>query len=158
MVLRLEVRNVSKSFLGVRALDKVSLSVAPGEIHALLGENGAGKSTLSKIVAGVYDADEGEILLDGKPLHGLTEASAARAGIGIVHQEGSLIDHLSVSENIYSGRPPTSFLGQIDRRKLRSWSAELLAQLGLHIDPDSRVADLPSALRQVVVLCVGKSL
>lgn len=157
MIPRIETRNVSKNFPGVRALDDVSFRVAPGEIHALLGENGAGKSTLSKIVAGVYSADAGEILLDGKALVGLTEAAAGKLGIGIVHQEGSLIEHLSVAENIFSGRQPTGFLGQIDRKKLRAMSAEFLTQLGLHVDPDSRIADLPNALRQVVEIAKALS-
>src|SRR5690606_35182274 len=132
-------------------------SVAPGEIHALLGENGAGKSTLSKIIAGVYAADRGEIFLDGQAVEDLTEAKAGRLGIGIVHQEGSLVDQLSVSENIFSGRQPTGLLGQIDRRKLRQWSSDLLGQLGLDVDPDARVADLPTALRQVVEIAKALS-
>jgi len=157
MTPRIEVRDIHKHFAGVHALAGVDFSVAPGEIHALLGENGAGKSTLSKIIAGVYAADRGEIFLDGQAVEDLTEAKAGRLGIGIVHQEGSLVDQLSVSENIFSGRQPTGFLGQIDRRKLRQWSSDLLGQLGLDVDPDARVADLPTALRQVVEIAKALS-
>lgn len=157
MIPRIEARSIDKHFPGVHALDGVNFRVAPGEIHALLGENGAGKSTLSKIIAGVYAADSGEIWLDGELLDDLSEAKAGRLGIGIVHQEGSLVDQLSVSENIYSGRQPTGLFGQIDRKKLRQWSADLLTQLGLHIDPDAKVAELPTALRQVVEIAKALS-
>lgn len=157
MTPRIEARAVDKRFPGVHALDRVNFQVAPGEIHALLGENGAGKSTLSKIIAGVYSADGGELWLDGRRLEDLTEAKAGRVGIGIVHQEGSLVEQLSVSENIFSGRQPTGLFGQIDRRKLRQWSVDLLDQLGLQIDPDAKVAQLPTALRQVVEIAKALS-
>ena len=89
MIPRLEVHDLSKAFPEVKALERVSLDVRPGEVHALLGENGAGKSTLGKIIAGVYARDEGSVSLDGAPLGDIDEAEAGRLGIGIVHQEGS---------------------------------------------------------------------
>lgn len=157
MTPRIQALNIDKSFPGVHALNDVTFEVAPGEIHALLGENGAGKSTLSKIIAGVYAADGGEIWLDGQKLTELDEARAGRLGIGIVHQEGSLVEQLSVAENIFSGRQPTGWFGQIDRQKLRQWSADLLGQLGLDIDPDAKVVNLPVALRQVVEIAKALS-
>lgn len=147
---RLEARDISKAFPGVVALDRVSLTVQPGEIHALLGENGAGKSTLGKIVGGVYSADSGAILLDGSPVADLDEKRAGQIGIGIVHQEGSLVPQLSVAENVFAGRQPTGFLGQIDRRALREKTRAVLDELGVAIDPDVRIADLSPAQGQVV--------
>ena len=111
---RLEVRGLTKTFPGVTALADVSLSVAPGEVRALLGENGAGKSTLGKIVAGIHAATEGMVLLDGEAVAIADERAAGRLGIGIVHQEGSLVPQLTVAENIFAGRQPTGFLGQVD--------------------------------------------
>jgi ribose transport system ATP-binding protein/rhamnose transport system ATP-binding protein len=106
MAPRLEVSGVSKDFPGVRALDAVSIRVERGEVHALLGENGAGKSTLGKIVAGVYRADAGTVSLDGVPLGSIDEKEAGRLGIGIVHQEGSLVGQLSWPRTSSPGASP----------------------------------------------------
>src|SRR6188508_1669667 len=114
MAPRLEIGNLSKLFPGVRALDDVSMSVDGGEIRALLGENGAGKSTLGKIIAGVYARGQGSLLLDGVELGEFDEKAAGDLGIGIVHQEGSLVPQLSVAENIFAGRQPTKWFGQVD--------------------------------------------
>jgi ribose transport system ATP-binding protein/rhamnose transport system ATP-binding protein len=154
---RLEVKNLSKAFPGVRALDDVSMSVAPGEIRALLGENGAGKSTLGKIVAGVYGRTSGEVLVDGAEIGDLDEKAAGEKGIGIVHQEGSLVPQLSVAENIFAGRQPTTWLGQVDRRRMRDRARELIAQLGVEIDPSRRVADLSPAQMQIVEIAKALS-
>jgi ABC-type sugar transport system ATPase subunit len=154
---RLEVRSVSKSFPGVRALDKVSLVVEAGEIHALLGENGAGKSTLGKIVAGVYGKDLGEVVLDGTPLGAIDETVAGKLGIGIVHQEGSLTRTLSIADNVFAGRQPTGFLGRIDETTMVRRTAEILALLGVDLDPRHRVSDLSSAQSQVVEIAKALS-
>ncbi len=157
MTPRLEVRAVSKDFPGVRALDGVSMTVRPGEVHALLGENGAGKSTLGKILAGVYRCDSGTMLLDGVPLAPIDEIEAARAGIGIVHQEGSLVGQLSIAENVFAGHMPAGFLGRLDRRAMAARAARLLDELGLPLDPRLPVASLSAAQAQVVEIAKALS-
>lgn len=157
MAPRLEVRNLSKSFPGVRALDDVSMSVEPGEIRALLGENGAGKSTLGKIVAGVYVRDAGSVLIDGVEVGSFDEKAAGELGIGIVHQEGSLVPQLSVAENIFAGRQPTTWLGQVDVRAMRERARALIGQLGVEIDPARKIADLSPAQTQIVEIAKALS-
>ena len=157
MTARVEVRHLVKAFPGVRALDGVSLAVQPGEIHALLGENGAGKSTLGKIVAGVYQADSGALLLDGQDVGALDEVRAGALGIGIVHQEGSLVGQLSVAENIFAGRAPTRLFGRVDRKAMRAGAASLLAELGVSIDPARPVGHLSAAQQQVVEIAKALS-
>jgi ribose transport system ATP-binding protein/rhamnose transport system ATP-binding protein len=157
MAPRLEVRNVSKMFPGVRALDDVSMSVEPGEIRALLGENGAGKSTLGKIVAGVYPLTAGTVLVDGVEARDFDEKAAGDMGIGIVHQEGSLVPQLSVAENIFAGRQPTTWLGQVNVRQMRDKARSLIAELGVAIDPALRVSDLSPAQAQIVEIAKALS-
>ncbi|MFI0844949.1 sugar ABC transporter ATP-binding protein [Mesorhizobium sp. IMUNJ 23232] len=157
MAARLEIRNVSKTFPGVRALDDVSMSVEPGEIRALLGENGAGKSTLGKIIAGVYSRSQGIVVIDGQEIEGVDEKAAGELGIGIVHQEGSLVPQLSVAENIFAGRQPTRWLGQVDRRAMREQARALIAELGVVIDPAVKVASLSPAQAQIVEIAKALS-
>jgi ABC-type sugar transport system ATPase subunit len=159
-MMRLQISGVSKSFPGVRALDHVSMEVAKGEVHALLGENGAGKSTLGKIIAGVYTPDAGTVALDGQTLAAIDEKDAGALGIGIVHQEGSLVGQLSVAENVFAGRQPKGSFGRIDRRTMNARAAELIARLGVAIDPRRLVADLSSAEAQVVEIakCLSQDL
>jgi ribose transport system ATP-binding protein/rhamnose transport system ATP-binding protein len=157
MTARLQVTGLSKMFPGVRALDDVSMSVEPGEIRALLGENGAGKSTLGKIVAGVYSRSQGQVLVDGAELGDIDEKTAGELGIGIVHQEGSLVPQLSVAENIFAGRQPTKLFGQVDRRLMREKARALIAQLGVAIDPAVRVAALSPAQAQIVEIAKALS-
>ncbi len=154
---RVDIRNLSKTFPGVRALDDVSMTVEPGEIRALLGENGAGKSTLGKIVAGVYDRTSGEVLIDGTRVGDIDERAAGELGIGIVHQEGSLVPQLSVAENIFAGRQPVTWLGQVDRRAMRERAAALIARLGVAIDPALKVASLSPAQAQIVEIAKALS-
>ena len=97
----LEVRQICKSFPGVRVLKSVNLSIWPGEVHAFMGENGAGKSTLMKILAGAYRPDSGEIILDGKPVQFRTPHEARLAGIGIIYQELTVAPNLTVSGNVF---------------------------------------------------------
>jgi ribose transport system ATP-binding protein/rhamnose transport system ATP-binding protein len=154
---RLVVRDVTKAFPGVQALAGVSLTVGAGEVHALLGENGAGKSTLGKIIGGVYARDAGEIELDGRPLGNIDEAEAGKLGIAVVHQEGSLVPQLSIAENIFAGRQPTGFLGTVDRRAMAKRTSELLADLGVPLDPFLPVRALSAAQAQVIEIAKALS-
>ncbi len=157
MAPRLEARNITKTFPGVTALDDVSLAVERGEIRALLGENGAGKSTLGKIVAGIHPATTGTLLIDGAEVRVADERAAGQMGIGIVHQEGSLVPQLSVAENIFAGRQPVGWLGQVDQSKMRTDSARLIAELGVAINPARKVADLSPAQAQIVEIAKALS-
>ncbi len=154
---RLLVEDLRKSFPGVLALKGVSMEVRPGEIHALLGENGAGKSTLGKLIGGVYAAEDGRIALDGVPLGRIDEAAAGALGIGIVHQEGSLVPQLSIAENVFVGRQPTRWPGRIDRTLMRRQTAALLGELGVPLDPAQRVSQLSTAQAQVVEIAKALS-
>jgi ABC-type sugar transport system ATPase subunit len=157
MASRLEARNVTKTFPGVTALDDVSMTVERGEVRALLGENGAGKSTLGKIVAGIHPATAGVLVIDGTEVRIADERAAGQMGIGIVHQEGSLVPQLPVAENIFAGRQPVGRLGQVDQTRMRADSARLIAQLGVAIDPARKVADLSPAQAQIVEIAKALS-
>ena len=145
----LTLERVSKSFPGALALDRISLTVARGETHIIVGENGAGKSTLIKLVAGVYVPDEGEILFDGARYHPKSPHDAQLAGIRVVHQELNLLAHLSVAENLMLEKLPRRF-GMVDYGVLNKRAAALLAEVGLAIDPDLHVNELGVAQRQLV--------
>jgi ABC-type sugar transport system ATPase subunit len=147
----LEAHDIVKTFPGVRALDGVDLVVRRGETHAVVGENGAGKSTLMMLLTGVYRPDSGSIILDGREVHFSSPQDAVRNGISIVYQELSLIQSLSVAENIFANRQPVGRLGAIDRAELRRRAREYLALFDLDcIDPSTLVKDLSSATQQVV--------
>jgi rhamnose transport system ATP-binding protein len=147
---RLDIRNVSKSFGGIRALRDVSFIVKPGEVHALIGENGAGKSTLVKIVTGLEQPDTGEILLDGAPCRFCSPMEARRSGVVAVYQEPKVFPHLDVAENIFIGLHPTNSLGLIDRARMFHEANKLLAALGSDLDPTTLVAGLSVAESQFV--------
>src|SRR5213595_3150061 len=125
---RLQMKGVQKSFGATRALKNVSFEVAPGEVHALIGENGAGKSTLMKILSGAYRADAGAIEIDGVPFTPENPHHARRCGIAMIYQELNLAPHLSVEENILLGAEPARF-GWIDRPRRRSLAHRALAEL-----------------------------
>lgn len=148
----LKLTGVSKGFGGVRALSGVDFSLYPGEVHALVGENGAGKSTLMKILAGVHQADEGELVMDGKPTQFRSPRDALDHGVGMVHQELSVAPDLSVAENVYLGTQPANRWGIVDWKAMAEGAAKLLARLGLDIDPKTRLGDLPVGLQQLVEL------
>ena len=154
---RLVVRDIEKSFPGVIALEGVSFAVAPGEIHALLGENGAGKSTLGKLIGGVHQPSSGCIELDGVSLEGIDEARAGALGITIVHQEGSLVPQLSIAENIFAGRQPVGRFGNIDRAGMNRRASKLLAELGVALEPGLLVRHLSTAQAQVVEIAKALS-
>lgn len=147
----LEMREVSKTFPGVRALNKVDLAVRLGEVHALAGENGAGKSTLMKIMTGVYKADPGgSILIDGEPVE-IGDAVHARAlGISIIYQELSMVENLTVAENIFLAREPLRASGFIDKARMNRESREVLATLQMDVDPTTPVAQLSIGQKQMI--------
>jgi ABC-type sugar transport system ATPase subunit len=155
--LRLAIRDVVKTFPGVRAVDNVSLEVQPGEVHALIGENGAGKSTLMHLVAGVYQPDSGTIELDGTSLVGLNEQATADAGVAMVFQERSLVGALSVAENIYAGRQPSNALGIIKRGPMIEGARQILKDLEVDIDPLKPVYQLSPGQQQMVEIAKGLS-
>lgn len=148
--MKLELRGITKRFPGVVANDQVNLVVEPGEVHGLLGENGAGKSTLMNILYGLYGADEGEILVDDKPLQLSSPADAIAAGIGMVHQHFMLVPVFSVAENIVLGVEHTTNFGRLDRARASRDVAELSQRSGLPVDPDALVGDLPVGIQQRV--------
>ncbi|XXX76461.1 sugar ABC transporter ATP-binding protein [Sorangium sp. So ce134] len=147
----LSVEGLSKSFPGVRALHDVHLEAHAGEIQALMGENGAGKSTLIKLLTGVHPPDAGTLRLGGTPIRPASPRHAESLGISAVHQEISLIPHLSIADNIMLGRQPRRF-GLIDRRAVRAKAREALARLSLDLDVSRSVAALPTALQQMVAI------
>jgi ribose transport system ATP-binding protein len=147
----LELRGVTKRFPGVVALDDVSIEVRPHEVVGLIGENGAGKSTLLKILSGVYEQDEGELLVRGEPARFRGPREAARAGIGIVHQEQSLVGSVSVAENLLLGAEGRSVRGGFYRwSDLNARAREQLAKIGSKISPTARVNTLTFAQRQMI--------
>lgn len=151
------VENVTKTFPGVKALDRVTMELLPGEVHALLGENGAGKSTLIKIVTGVYRPDDGTVRVLDKPQQFASPRDAFRAGIGVVHQERNLIPRYSVAENIMLENLPTRH-GLIDRAAMREQARKWLGVLDLQIDPDVPVNRLSVAQMQLVEIARALSL
>ena len=151
----LTVAGVSKSYPGVLALDRVNLRLRAGEIHALVGENGAGKSSLIKILTGVTSPDEGEILLDGKPMRFSTPRESLAAGIAVVYQERNLIPRYSVAENIFLDRLPTRY-GVVQRRQMQDEARRWLDVLELDVDPATPVRYLSVAQMQLVE--IGRAL
>jgi simple sugar transport system ATP-binding protein len=147
--MKLELRGITKRFGSLVANDGISITVEPGEIHALLGENGAGKSTLMNVLFGLYHADEGQILLDDKPVQFTGPGQAMAAGIGMVHQHFMLIPVFTVAENVMLGHEPSRF-GIIDLATARATVREISAQFGFDIDPDAKVEDLPVGVQQRV--------
>src|SRR5450432_2174037 len=124
----LQLRSIQKHFGGVAALRDGNLDVNAGEVHLLMGENGAGKSTLMKIVAGMLEADGGEMLWRGQPVRFRNPSEAARNGIAMVHQESLLAPHLSVAENIFLGREERLPLGWVRRGQIEARARRLIAQ------------------------------
>ncbi|QEL22140.1 sugar ABC transporter ATP-binding protein [Bosea sp. F3-2] len=147
----LEMRGISKSFTGVKALNDVSFTVEPGEIHALVGENGAGKSTLMKVLSGVYPhgSYDGSILFEGEERRFRDINESEALGIIIIHQELALIPLMTIAENIYLADPPTR-MGMIDRSAVYRGTQALLARVGLDEAPDTRIADLGIGKQQLV--------
>lgn len=154
----LRIENISKSFPGVEALKNINISIEKGEVHAIVGENGAGKSTLMHIIAGVYKSDEGKIILNGEELRLRDEIDAQKAGIGIVFQERSLVENLSIAENIFVTRQPVNKLGLVDKKTMVLKAEELLEKVGLKINPLTSLSRLTPVVKQLVEIAKALSL
>jgi ABC-type uncharacterized transport system ATPase subunit len=147
---KLELRGITKIFGSLVANDHIDLVVEPGEIHALLGENGAGKSTLMNVLYGLYDPDDGEILVDGTPVAFAGPGDAMAAGIGMVHQHFMLVPVFTVAENVALGHEPVKGAGLIDTRRARSLVQEISDRFGFEVNPDALVEDVPVGVQQRV--------
>src|ERR1051325_6975024 len=154
----LEVRGITKTFPGVKALDDVNITVRAGQIHALVGENGAGKSTLMKVLSGVYPhgSYEGTIVFEGEERRFRDINDSEALGIIIIHQELALIPLMSIAENIFLSHPPSK-LGVIDRDGVYRRTRELLAQVGLKESPDTLITDLGVGKQQLVEIAKALS-
>jgi simple sugar transport system ATP-binding protein len=148
--MKLELRGITKRFGALVANDHIDLTVEPGEIHCLLGENGAGKSTLMNVLYGLYQAEEGDILLDDVVQHFAGPGDAMKAGIGMVHQHFMLIPVFTVAENVMLGHEQTKFGGRLDLAAARAKVREISARFGFDVDPDALVEDLPVGVQQRV--------
>ncbi len=148
--MKLELRGITKRFGTLVANDSINLVVEPGQIHALLGENGAGKSTLMNVLYGLYQADAGEVLLDGVKQSFTGPGDAMAAGIGMVHQHFMLIPVFTVAENVALGHEPTGVLGKLDTEAARKRVIEISEKFGFNVDPDALVEDLPVGVQQRV--------
>ncbi len=148
--MRLELKGITKRFGPLVANDSIDLVVEPGQIHALLGENGAGKSTLMNVLYGLYDPDEGEILIDGKPQRFRGPGDAVAAGIGMVHQHFMLIPVFTVAESVALGYEPAGPLGIINAKQAKKLVNDVSAKFGFEIDPDALIEDLPVGAQQRV--------
>lgn len=145
----LTLKNITKEFPGVKALDDVTINIERGTIHGLVGENGAGKSTLIKVLAGIYQPNKGEIILDGKPCRFNSPIEARRAGISVVHQEIKLAEPLSVAENMFLGNVQLKN-GLADWKGMRRRAREIVEDLGMDIDINAQVSSLTVAKKQIV--------
>lgn len=157
---KLELKGISKSFPGVKALDHVQLSLRPGTVHALMGENGAGKSTLMKCLFGIYKMDEGEVYLDGQKIEINNPDEAMAHGIAMVHQELQPVPARSVAENLYLGRFPTKNFGplkMIDHKKMYEQTAYWLKEVKMDFDPKAQLGTLSIGQMQSVEIAKAVS-
>ncbi|MHC4556093.1 MAG: sugar ABC transporter ATP-binding protein [Planctomycetota bacterium] len=154
----LQAKNISKKFGGIKALDSVNLEVYKGQVNAIVGENGAGKSTLMKVLTGIYQEYDGQIILDGFKVTFANPKEAQKNGIAIIHQELNLIPYLSVAENVFLGREFVNRLGLIDYKKMYGETKKLLERLDLHINPRIQVSSLRIGQQQIVEIAHALSL
>ena len=156
----LELVEITKTFQGITALDRVSFSASPGEVIGLVGENGAGKSTLMKILGGLLTPTSGHLRIDGVERVSLSIQEALQAGIAFVHQELNFFDNLDAASNVFMGREPLygGPFQLIDRKRLNELVEPLFARLGVDFAPDTPVADLSIAQRQMLEIVKALSL
>ena len=147
----LELKEITKTFPGVKALDRMQFQLRRGSIHALIGENGAGKSTLMKVISGIYTPDSGQILLDGAQIHVTSPLDAERKGISIVHQELSVFNTSSVAENIFTIHAPKNQLGMIDYKRMYRDARQILDQYGFQAVGEKATMRTLSVGRQQIV-------
>ena len=153
----LQIKNISKSFYGVSALNNISFDIELGEIHVVIGENGAGKSTLMKIIAGLYQEDEGEIILKGQPVKITTPVEAIAHRISMIHQELMPIPYLTVAENVFLGREPKNRAGMLDKKAIIRRTQELFDEMKIEIDPRAEMRTLSVAQVQLVEIAKAVS-
>ena len=153
----LEMKNISKSFPGVRALDDVSLKVRRGTVHALMGENGAGKSTLMKCLFGIYHADSGEIFLEGKKVQFRNSKDALENGVAMVHQELNQALKRNITDNLWLGRYPTTLGFVISEKKMYEETMKIFDNLGIDEDPHTLMSRLSVSKRQMVEIAKAVS-
>jgi ABC-type sugar transport system ATPase subunit len=154
----LEMQGISKAFNGVQALQNVKLQLREGEALALVGENGAGKSTLMNILAGIHEADEGEILINGKHVKISSPLASQKMGIGIIHQELHLIPHMTIAENVFLGRESRKMGLFADRKQIVEKTQQLLQSFHLNLDPNARIHTLSIGEQQIVEIVKALSL
>ncbi len=152
-----EMTGIDKFFPGVHALKSVQFDLEPGEVHALMGENGAGKSTLMKILSGIYQRDGGTLKIEGHEVSPTIPREAQDLGIGIIHQELSLMNDLTVAQNIFIGREPRKSFGRLDEAALNAQTAEIFASMNLSLDPKALVGSLTIAKQQMVEIAKALS-
>jgi len=146
----LELKGITKRFGSLVANDHIDLTVAPGQVHALLGENGAGKSTLMNVLYGLLQPDEGQILIDGRQTRFQTPKDAINTGIGMVHQHFMLVPVFTVAENVILGIEETRQFGLLERRRIQNSVREISRRYGLDVDPDALIENLPVGIQQRV--------
>ena len=154
----LSLRDITKSFPGVRALSGVRLDLYPGQVTALIGENGAGKSTIVKVLTGIYQPDEGTIAVDGHETRFPTAQAAGAAGVTAIHQETVLFDELSVAENIFIGHAPRGRFGLIDRARMEAEARKILASIHADLDPRTPLRELGIASKHLVAIARALSI
>ncbi|MFR1804122.1 MAG: ATP-binding cassette domain-containing protein, partial [Faecalispora jeddahensis] len=145
-----QMHGIVKTFGSFCALDQVHLDVKKGSIHAILGENGAGKSTLMNVLYGLYQADAGEIFLNGEKVAIKNPNDAIARGIGMVHQHFMLVDNFTVTENIILGKEVTGQFGVLDMKKAREEVLKIVKEYGLEVDPDAKIQDISVGMQQRV--------
>lgn len=154
----LQMKGISKSFPGVNALTNVQLDLHYGEVLALVGENGAGKSTLMKILTGIYEKDEGEIIFEGKPISPKNTKEAQELGISIIHQELNLMQDLTIAQNIFIGREPTTgFNFFLKEKELNERASKLFESLNINLNPETKISKLTVAKQQMVEIAKALS-